>query len=390
MIDHINRASLIGFFSSLTILFAYFRHLGSLPGAMSSNELSVLTNSTRLRQLFDNPINLPHNSFDYLLVHFHKVNLFSIRAISVFFAIAIIYSFYTILRTWFGSFISWIGTVFFAFTPLVILAGRNGTDAILALFPLCLVACYFWILRTKKPRLSQIIFLLILTALVLYTPGGLIILGLSAVAARKNLLNISKYLGSKKVFLCALVFLVFLAPLIYGLVKSPDMAKTLVWWPSGHIPHAIDLLKNIGWNFLAFFYRSSAHNDLQVGRLAILNIAQIALAITGMYAMWSRARPKIYVIFALSVIGILASAFYQDYNVELVAIPGIAVLVTAGLRYMHIEWTTVFPRNPIPRGLALVLIFSLAILQVAWGVRYSVYAWPHSVDVKKSYVVKYQ
>jgi hypothetical protein len=69
-------------------------------------------------------------------------------------------------------------------------------------------------------------------------------------------------------------------------------------------------------------------------------------------------------------------------------LPALAILSAAGLRYLYIEWRSIFPRNPLPLSFALVIISLLVGLQVAYGLRYSLVAWPHLAATKQLYVLK--
>jgi hypothetical protein len=71
-----------------------------------------------------------------------------------------------------------------------------------------------------------------------------------------------------------------------------------------------------------------------------------------------------------------------------ISLPAVAILDAVGLRYLYEKWFRVFPLNPIPRGFAYIFIFVLIFGQLAYGVRYALLAWPHSLETRKVYVIK--
>lgn len=104
--------------------------------------------------------------------------------------------------------------------------------------------------------------------------------------------------------------------------------------------------------------------------------------------MWRRARKELYGLSSLIVLGIVAAGLNQDLVFLTLALPGIGLIIAAGLRYLYIQWRQIFPRNPIPRALALTLMTLLVALNVFLGIRYSLIAWPHTLDTRHTYVLK--
>jgi hypothetical protein len=84
-----------------------------------------------------------------------------------------------------------------------------------------------------------------------------------------------------------------------------------------------------------------------------------------------------------------ASAIFSSSTLLLIiALPGLAILDAAGLRYLYTRWFIVFPINPLARAFAVCLVSLLVLSHVAYGVRYALLAWPHNVETRKVYVVK--
>ena len=90
----------------------------------------------------------------------------------------------------------------------------------------------------------------------------------------------------------------------------------------------------------------------------------------------------------LSVFGIVAAALNRNLLLLIYVLPAVAVAVAAGLRYLYMEWKSIFPKNPIPKYLAVALITGLVGMHIAYGLRYSLLAWPNTAATKSTYVLK--
>jgi hypothetical protein len=139
---------------------------------------------------------------------------------------------------------------------------------------------------------------------------------------------------------------------------------------------------------LAVFVKSPYHSTFILGRLSILSIVQTALLVFGVYALWKAAKPKLLVLLAAAGFAVIAAGVYDQLSVLALGLPAAAVIICAGLRYLYIEWRSVFPRNPLARTLAYSLLWALVAVQVLFGIRYSVLAWPNTVATKHVYVLK--
>lgn len=147
-------------------------------------------------------------------------------------------------------------------------------------------------------------------------------------------------------------------------------------------------MKSIGWSALALVWRVRTHNPLIIGRLPLLDIIQIALIVFGTYAMWTKARREMASLLTLIVVAIIFAGFNSNFLLLTLCLPALTTLIGAGLRYLYIEWRSVFPRNPLPLSFALILMACLVGLQVLYGLKYSLVVWPHTPSTKQLYVLK--
>ena len=254
------------------------------------------------------------------------------------------------------------------------------------LLPLVLSACYFWVIRSKYSswRVALLAFLAILC---LYVPGGAWLVLFGAVYAHLALAGLHKRTPKMVKVAIYLMMLVSIAPLVYALARHPAQLHGLFLIPTS-FPGIVEVLKNVAWMAAGLVWHTGSSSDYQIGQLGLLSLTQFTLAAFGLYAMWARARAKSYAFLGLIIFGVLAAGLNNIYPLLLISLIGVSVFVAAGLRFLLLEWQTVFPRNPLPRGLAIVLFCSLMAMQAVYGIRYSLVAWPHTDQVRQTYVIK--
>jgi len=381
-----SRRTLLGVLSTAFLALVYFWHLGSLTKGFSPAEATNISNSHSLHSLLNSPFNAPHNIFIYGLLKVHHAGIFGIRSVSAVFGLLFIFCFYKIARMWFGPFISWIATLTVATIPLVTLAARSATADIMYLAPIVPVALYFELSHSKQPSKFLYCLLFLSAALALYTLGVIWLAVIGAWLAKDGLKKIASNFSRWLSTLNMLGSLIVLAPLIIAIARSWHLVEPLALIPN--FSHPLDLLKSIGWMGLGLIWKTGVHHDLQIGRLAVLNLAEIALAVFGVYAFWSRARSKVAGLSLLVALSVLGAGLSGQLSLLLFSFIAVGLFMAAGLRYLLIEWQGVFPYNPLARGLALVLICLVSVANIYFGVRFSLVAWPHTLATKQVYMLK--
>jgi 4-amino-4-deoxy-L-arabinose transferase-like glycosyltransferase len=294
---------------------------------------------------------------------------------------------YLLLREWFKGFIGTIGTLLFASLPWVIILGRNATPDVMLLAPAAIIATYTWLKRTERWHNLAWLTLTAVTAAAVYTPGIIWFALISLIVGHRQLIKSIKKTNKALVALGIIMFLLLLTPLVLSAVKDSSILKDLALVPNMW-PNAIDLAKSFCWSILSFVWQTPQHIPYIIDRLPILDLAQITLSIVGIYAMWSKARRTMTGLLGLTFIGVALATINKNIIPLTLTFPAIAVFVAAGLRYLYVKWFRVFPKNPLPRTLAIVLISMLVLSQVAYGIRYALIAWPHTMDTRKVYVLK--
>jgi len=363
----------------------YFWRLGTLTTGLGPAEVNARSSSSSLHLILDNPVYAPHKILAYAVQKIFGHGALALRSVSAVLAVLFLFCFYQLVKGWFGRLIGFFTTLFLAATPWFVLLARSAGPEILLLTPIVVLASYYWLIRLKS--WPAWLALLISSGLILYLPGGLWLILLGGLLARKNLRQATEGLNLDEKILGTLILLVIFAPLVYANVRQPSALKPLLLIPAVW-PSIVVGVKSIVWDVLALFWRTPVHADFAVGRLPMFNGGQIALALFGGFALLKLARSKLYLLLGMVVFGILAAGINRSLVLLTLAAPAIALSVAAGLRYLYMEWRSVFPKNPLPKYLALALIASLVAIHVFYGLRYSLIAWPNSAATRSTYVLK--
>jgi 4-amino-4-deoxy-L-arabinose transferase-like glycosyltransferase len=369
------------------ILFMYTWRLGVLTPGMSSTEVSARKSSQYLNSIKENPINAPHKLGQLAFQNLGHHGSFWMRSVSVAAAIILLVFLFLLLREWFGNFIAILGTLFFAATPWIVLLARNAAPDIMLLSPVAIITSFILLSRSKKWTGTAWIFFAVISALSLYTPGVIWFVLIATLLAYRSLIKEINRVNGPLFMLGIVLFLLILVPLGYGIYLHTSVAKDALLYP--HVwQHPIELLKSFAWSASSLGIKMRQHFDYTIGRLPILNIAMLILAFVGIYGLLRGAKNQVYLLFTLVVIAILASGINNSPLYLTLCLPVVAIFVAAGLRYLYMQWSKIFPVNPLPKALAILLTVLLVSFQVAYGMRYTLIAWPHTVATKSTYVLK--
>jgi hypothetical protein len=378
-------ALILGICLFVSLLFIW--RIGSLTPGLSPTEKQAVSDSQSVKAIADNPVNAPHKAVQLLLDRSGVPGAAAWRLASVAFTVLFMLCFFTIVRTWFGRMVGILSTFLLASIPLLVISGRQASPEIMFLSPVVLLASYYWLLRTQKHYKIAWMVLFAATALCLYVPGLIWWIVAGVLIARSRLVSVFKNIPRMITAGGVVFMLVLITPLILAIAGDWAVLRNLLLIPE-QWPEPLTALKSVGWMTLALIWKSPYHYPLVLDRLPVLNLILIALAVFGVYAMLTNAKKKAYSLWAMVAFGILTAALNQAPALLIFSLPAIAVLAGAGLRYLHVEWTSIFPRNPLPRALAVALMIALVFTHMLFGIRYSLIAWPHSVDTRQLYVLE--
>lgn len=368
-----------------TIFTLFFWQLGSLTPAYSPSEKDALSNSNSLSKIVSDPNFAPHkllqNAFGYL-----GDSSAWTRLPSVLMALIFLGSFYAILRRWFGKMVAVLSTLMFATLPWMILISRSATPDVMYLSSLVLIAGIVWLPTTERKKLA--LFGISLAAIVTaYTPGLVWFLIPAAYLWRNKIKEGTQDVGKLAVAGSSLLLLLGLSPLAWAGAQNPEVLKSTLLIPT-EFSTLIEILRATAWSMLSFIWTTRESHPMLLGTLPLLSISVVALSVFGFYIMWKRARIEIIGLWVLLFIAILGYGLNQNLAILTIAFPVFGILTAAGLRFLYAEWRSIFPVNPIPKSLAIFLVVGLVAVNVMYGTRYALAAWPNNQATKSTYVLK--
>ena len=361
--------------------------IGSHPSALSQSEVSARLSSQYFSTILSNPINAPHKLITFGLRELGATGILSLRLSSAIFGLVFLFSFYALCKAWFGKTIGLLGAIIMAATPLFLVLARQASAEIMFFCIITLMAVYLWLLRTKTRSTSAFILLVISCSLFLYTPGVIWWVIGAALIARRKISEAVDEIPKTVILSTLLAGTLVLVPLAVAIVKDVDILKSLALIPS-HFATPIEMAKNTGWMALALFVKAPYHHIYILGQLPLLNFIQIALLCFGAYAMWSAAKAKSLALAAGVLFGIIVAGVNDNLSLLAFSLSGLLVFMVAGLRYLFIEWRSVFPLNPLAKAVAIGLMCGVVAAHLLFGLRYSLVAWPQAESTKKVYVLK--
>ncbi len=368
------------------VLFLYTWRLGTLTTGLSQAESASRQSSSSLDNIISDPTFAPHKLVQLGFQSAGQSGAFWMRLSSVLFALALLLFFYTLLRLWFGRLVSLLGTMLLAGTPFIILSARSATPYILLLTPIALLASYVWFSKTDKKTLAWFTLMVVL-GVALYTPGTIYFVLLGSLIFRKKLVHLLAPMRSWVVISLFAIPLLFMAPIVMASIENPSVVKSLMLIPS-ELANSTEVMKSTAWAGLSLFWMTRDSHSLVIGRLPMLNALQIVLGLFGLYAMWTRARRELYLLIGMFVLGIITAGVFNNLLYLILSLPAACILSAAGLRYLYKEWRTVFPLNPLPKALAVLLMVTVVGLHLLIGTRYSLVAWPSTLATRSTYVIK--
>lgn len=382
------RRSWLGFVLAFVAIFIIFLwHLGNLTPGLSRQEVEYASSTRSWALIISNPINAPHKIIQLAVFKLSPQHPSLLRLASVSFALIFCLGFYRLATGWFGRAIGLFSTLIFACLPLLVVSGRQASAEIMFFCPVIFISLYNWLLRAKQYQSAAWFTLCLAAAVFVFTPGLLIWLVAACCICRKNIIKSINTVPVQFSFFGLLLIFSSVASLALASIKHHYIAKQLFLVPA-YLGNGFTPVKHIGWMFLSLFVKTGQTDHLIVQRLPLLSVLSIALLIFGLYAMLTAAKSKAIWLGLSIVYAILAAGLNNKISILALGLPAIILFVAAGLRYLYIEWRSVFPRNPVPKSFALVLIAIVALVQLYFGLRYSLAAWPEAPATRAAYVLK--
>jgi hypothetical protein len=334
-----------------------------------------------------NPINAPYHLVQLSTHSLSRSSLSLARAGSVVMAMIVVFCFFYILKYWFGSYIASLGAVLLAGTPLFIILARSATPAIMLFSPLIPVAIFFWLQKTKKYFGPVLVLLAFSAGIAIYTPGIFWLVLLAIGLCYSQVVKTIGRAGNVWMGIAIAVFVIIIAPLAWVSATNTHIAQATLLLPSDW-QSAVELGKSAILIPASLIWQARFVSDFYIARLPLVNFSVLVFALFGIYAMLNQAKREAAALLALLFGGCILAIINNSVLVLGLVLPILIIFSAAGLRYLYVEWQTVFPKNPIPQALAIILMVLVVGQYFIYGLNYAHYAWPHTQRTKLVYVIK--
>jgi hypothetical protein len=323
------------------------------PGGLTTREMSSVVKSASLSLDTFEPstvVNLPYQVLQRLSIEAFGVSNLSIKLPSLALAAASIVGILLLLRRWFQGNVALLTTVIVIATGQLLFVAQSGTPSIMYLFTSVwlLLAALFVSRRVKWSGVWKIV-LFAVAALSLYTPLSIYILIAltSAVILHPHLRYLVRRLSKVKVAVAALAALVILTPLIYSIVKEPQIVLTLMGIPKVMPDLWANFVRilNQYFNFVAPTNGEFATPIYGLGPMLLMVLGALRL-VTTKYT----ARSYIITIWTILILPVLI----MNPNFVSVTFIPIVLLMAMGIDILLGNWYKLFPRNPYARIAGLI------------------------------------
>ncbi|MGB4967638.1 MAG: hypothetical protein WBO35_05550 [Candidatus Saccharimonadales bacterium] len=367
----------------LTLLL--YRLLSLTRGNYSPGELAAHHHAQSWHALYNNPLELPYTFLVWLGATAGHHSVLLNRVVATLFAFVAAWLFYYIVTNWISRRIAILSTVLFVASNGYLHAARLGTAAVLQFGVLLLLALPILITNAPNSQRRRLFYLSAATgSALLYVPGMIWQLLLSAAMRRRKLVRILQRLSPMQKVASFAAFIVVAAPLSWAIYKKPSLVMDFTGLPH-HLPTGEELLSNITTFVSTLFYHSGFSPEYVTHGSALVSAGELLLFVLGLYALAKppRHNTSYFMLGSVVLSTVLVLLGSQVFLVTL--IPMLYLVVAWGLYYFLDEWLTVFPRNPIARRVGVVLVSVVVAACVLFHLRSYFVAWPHNSVTRDVY-----
>jgi len=370
----------IGFTAIFSLL---FWRLASLTPGLSQIEILTIQNSQSLEAILLNPISLPFLIPMWLLQKIGLDGIISLRSVGAVFGALSIVLMFIMLRQWQTTRIAILGSILFASSSWFLHTSRLAAPYIAFVVAILFLAvCLFWIHYSKYRKITAAIAALGL-AISLYIPGFIWFVLAVFIWRRTDIVKIAKKIPWWFNVILILFTLTLLAPLGYATALDYTIALNFLAIPVSFEP--LDWLRQLAIIPAYILARGPENAALNLGRLPLIDLFTTGLLIIGGYSYYLRSgllRTQFLII--CSAITVLLVALNGPIFFALL-LPIIYIVATAGLTLLLQQWFTVFPSNPIARGLGIIIIVIALGMTSFYHVNRYFVAWSGNPQTKNTF-----
>lgn len=354
--------------------FVLLFQIGSLTNfRLSLLEVKTITEASSLGVILDNSLYLPLKLLIYLLNLIPMDVVFLRLASSIVGGLTAVY-FYVILRKLHTRRITALAITLFVTSSWFLQSSRVITPVVMALYSTtALIFLSLWLPHVKHKK-TAFVFATTVAASLVYTPGFLPLLLFLVIIKPKKFLAILRTVPKTLVVASALLFAVMIAPLVYSLVFGTLPLRTYLGVPL--VIEPLEWLKRLLIIPAYLFARGPLEPAFNLARLPVLDIFTTMLAVLGAYSyFYQRRLSRTGLLVIVTAFAGVMIALNGPLWLPLL-MPVVYMLAAMGIAVLLQKWFTVFPRNPLARGIGItILCLALATISVYHLKRYFI-AWP--------------
>lgn len=354
--------------------------LGSLTGGLSAGEAAAAKAPVGWHGIYHQPLDLPLKlvrSVVFALSPGHGQTL--TRLPNVLFGSLAIVSFACLIWFWHGTRTAIAAGLLFATSAWVLHASRLASFDVLYLWAVPTLLLLHVLLSRYSQRVLVWYGSLLIWGVMLYVPGLVWLILVEAWLQRSTLIDSWKHFGNWQQHLLYFVAgLVWLPLLVIGLTRPGNLVNWLGL--PAHLGSPIHLLKQFAAVPVHLFVRGPQYPDIWLGRAPILDVFTLTACLAGIYFYVTHpkaSRSRLLASFAL--VGFILVGLGGPVGLSLL-VPILYVGAAAGIAYLLREWLSVFPNNPLARGLGIGLIALAVSLSCVYNLRAYFVAWPHNQE----------
>lgn len=363
-----------------------FGNIGSLLPGYSKSELSTAEASRSLSVILNDPVNAPYKSAVKGVSVVTDDIALSARIVSGMLGVGTLVLFYLGLRRWYNARIAFITTVLFGCSAWFLHTARLGTADIMLPFTVLLLAYCGYLIAEEGHRKAVYIFAALAAALSIFVPGMIWLFVAAAIVRRgKDFRNLHMHLSWPYKLLLALFGLAIVAaPILMALYQSPQTSLALLGLPA-NFPDIVHILKDIALVPLSIFVWSESNPDFTLGHLPFVDVFATGMFILGAYFYFKYRtldRTKMLAVFA--ALSAVLVGLGGPVSVAIL-LPGVYIVVGAGLALMLAQWITVFPRNQLAQSVGIVLLSVAVAISCLYNIRSYFVAWTHNETTRANF-----
>lgn len=355
--------SLIGILLVAMLVFAGLY----LPGGLSQQEMATVVQSSAIT--INNPstlaiADLPYHLLQSAILSIFGINTFTIKLASLILALITAVGLIYLLRRWFRENIAVLASLIAITTGQFLYIAQSGTPSVMyILWPTLLLLLGTQVTRVQRFRFGWKVLFGAALALSLYTPLSIYpaIAILFVTIFHPHLRAIMRRLRRNRVIIVSGVFMALVAPLVWLVSLSPQLALTLLGvpshWPPDFNAHIAQLIEQYG-----LFWKPSS-TELMTPAFGLGSAILIAMGAYRLVKTRQTTRSYLLIFWILCLIIVLL--INPNYT-SVTFVPAVMMLA-AGLTSLISYWYRLFPFNPYARIAGLIPIIILVGALISTG-----------------------